>query len=223
MCLLTLPVNAVDLEAWLSTELVNQIRINEPELETANIRINLQNRDRLSKVRPGQPEIRIKPNQSLVGYSEIPVYFVEKGGRVLAKVTVPVTIDIYREFIKTTTVIQSGGRLATSNVTQVRLNAAGLPANALRNFEDANGKEVVATIAKNVVVTAAMLRKKPIIRRGQPITMHIDRDGVSLRVDGIALQDGYKDAIISVKTVRYNKESKGKVLDDSNVQIIFSH
>jgi len=86
--------------------------------------------------------------------------------------------------------------------------------------EDIKGKISQRQISRGEILRFYMLKERPLIMRGDAISLILNKDWGQVKVEGIALDDGYHGGNIGVKSILSRKKKmRGKVLDEKTVSI----
>lgn len=221
-------INIYANENWSGNKLTSYVKqvikkdivIRYPGLSEKDIKIRIKNSKDLDQNKIGGiPKIKIPKNWNPLGNLVLPVRFYTKDGSYLGRISVFLHIKAYRNYLESTRVLKTGEVFVSSDVKIVYRDINYMPLNAVRNLEEFVGKEASSTISEEVILTKQMVKEIPDIRRGQKVTLHIKVENVQLKLSGIALEDGTINKDIRVKSMSFNKELTGKVVDKKNVKI----
>ena len=81
------------------------------------------------------------------------------------------------------------------------------------------GMEAKQVIAAGTVITSAHIRKPPMVKRNQKVTVRIEGDHFSIRTHGIARGEGSKGELISVRCPSTGKLFKARILGSGEVLV----
>lgn len=82
------------------------------------------------------------------------------------------------------------------------------------------GKLIQRQITRGEVLKFYMIKDKPLIQRGDQISLLMNKDWGQVKVEGVALDDGFSGNEIAVRSLLSNKKKmRGKVLDEKTVSI----
>ena len=99
------------------------------------------------------------------------------------------------------------------------LNIAGRGADLVFSYAEIAGLETKTHIRKGDLLRSWMFKQKPLIDRGQDITMIYHQDGIVLKIQGRAMEPGALGQNIRCYRVNSNKNFTGKVQDANTVLI----
>jgi flagella basal body P-ring formation protein FlgA len=109
--------------------------------------------------------------------------------------------------------------LTQDDVKLARRDIGGL---AKRFFADTNsvaGKEILSTIAKDIVIQDWMVRLPPEASKNEEVSILAENENLKVTARGLALEDGYKGDKIKVRNLDSNKEIKAVVSGSGEVTV----
>jgi flagella basal body P-ring formation protein FlgA len=99
-------------------------------------------------------------------------------------------------------------------------NIAALPGGFVHSCQSLLGLETRLYVPSGAVLYEHQFREVPQIREQESISMQFSREGVHLKMEGLALEDGVAGQVISVKNIRSGKKLKGRVTGFRTVEIV---
>ena len=82
------------------------------------------------------------------------------------------------------------------------------------------GSTATKDLRKNTPVLAREVKRQPLIRKGDPVTLSVENGGVIVHAKVIALEDGFIDDAIQIQVVGTNKEIRAMVVQKGQLQLI---
>jgi len=70
------------------------------------------------------------------------------------------------------------------------------------------------------ILTSRHLDHKPIIKRGEEVTVVLDQDGLVVSTKGVTREDGYLGRQVKVRNTKSKKEFQAEVLDAKTVKVV---
>lgn len=71
------------------------------------------------------------------------------------------------------------------------------------DIKDVAGLETTGSLRDNSILSAAAVRRATLIRKGDAVTVRVQNNGIFVRTEGTALQDGTLGDMISIETIPY--------------------
>ena len=95
-----------------------------------------------------------------------------------------------------------------------------LPETTVTDFDRLAGRVAGRYIRKGTVITPTLLAMPRVLTAGSPVTLVAESVGITIRVEGVALEAGRIGYVIRVRNARSGKIMRGRVIDEKTVQII---
>lgn len=89
------------------------------------------------------------------------------------------------------------------------------------NPEELLGKRSRTFIPKGTVIRPEQLEELPEVRKGQRVTLILERSSLSVTCQGLALEDGRLGERVKVKALPYGKGLYGEVVDEGTVRVMY--
>lgn len=114
---------------------------------------------------------------------------------------------------------ERGRELTAADVEVRRQQVAGLAHLYMSEPGSLAGRRLIRATAAGTVLTAAMFKAQPLVRRGQQVTLLASAAGVDIRAAGRALADGGQHDRIRVQNLTSLKVVEGVVDDSGTVRV----
>jgi flagellar basal body P-ring formation protein FlgA len=115
----------------------------------------------------------------------------------------------------------AGSVLQPRDLTSERRDLAGLPPGYLDDPGLAVGLTVLRGVAAGAILTNQQLLGAQAVKRGQSVTLIADAGGITVRMAGRALTDGFVNERIKVQNLSSGKTVEGIARSDQLVEIVF--
>lgn len=112
---------------------------------------------------------------------------------------VTASVQVMGEAVVSVRSIARGATLTEADLTTRRLDLASLPPGAATSRAQVEGKLLKRPVAPGTVLTSAMLASKPLVRRGETVTLVARLGGIDVRVGAEALASGAAGERIKVR------------------------
>jgi flagella basal body P-ring formation protein FlgA len=159
--------------------------------------------------------------------------FLPKGSREIGKITVgvkcsgsnpwslhvPVTISVYKNVLVSARQIQKGTVLTASDLKLAKYDLAKLSYGYFEDVKDGIGMKLKRRAAAGAVLTAGMLKKPQIIKRGQIVTIMAQSGSMRVRMTGKALGSGAIGDRIKVMNIKSSKKLEGIITLNGEVKV----
>jgi flagellar basal body P-ring formation protein FlgA len=132
---------------------------------------------------------------------------------------VPVTISANVEVVVIKGPVTRGTVLSRENLATVQMPATQLPPNYLSDIAEVSGRELSRAINDDTFATAALLKQKNMIKKGQEVIILAQSASFQVRMSGTALQNGQSGERISVKNNNSGRTIEGKVVAENVVVV----
>jgi flagella basal body P-ring formation protein FlgA len=112
---------------------------------------------------------------------------------------VTATVHVMGEVVVSARSMARGATLTRADLTTRRLDLSTLPPGAATHLAQVEGKLLKRPVAPGTVLTATMLASKPLVRRGETVTLLARVGGLDVRVGAEALASGAAGERIKVR------------------------
>jgi flagella basal body P-ring formation protein FlgA len=132
---------------------------------------------------------------------------------------VPVTVTIYKKVVVTAESLPRGKILTTDDLKIAKYDKSKLPAGYIDEFGEGVGMELKRQLSNGVPLTASMIRKPKIIKRGQQVAIIARAGGMEVRMTGKALAHGAVGDRILVLNLKSKKKVEGTVTSSGDIRV----
>jgi flagella basal body P-ring formation protein FlgA len=133
---------------------------------------------------------------------------------------VPVRVVGTTPVVMTRHAIVPGSLLTAADLSLEQRDAVGLPPGYLNDTSIAVGMTASRAIAGGAVLTNQQLAGPKTVQRGQMVTLVANASGISVRMPGKALSDGFINQRIRVENLSSGKIVEGVARSDQVVEIV---
>lgn len=133
---------------------------------------------------------------------------------------VPVKVVGTTPVVLTAHAIVAGSLLARGDLAIEQRDAVGLPPGYLNDPAIAVGMTASRAIGGGVILTTQQLAGTKTVQRGQTVTLVANADGISVRMPGKALSDGFINQRVRVENLSSGKTVEGIARSEQVVEIV---
>lgn len=142
-------------------------------------------------------------------------------GEILRRFTGSVRIDRESLGVQTTRVIRAGETIRPEDLSVLDTRLSLLPRGAFDDLMPVQGTTARREIRPGQWLTESMVSAREVIRRGQAVTMRLERGPITITAPGIAAQAGRLGEVIRVANAESEKEVFARVLSRDEVQVVY--
>lgn len=152
-----------------------------------------------------------------------------KGGRMVLKigcsnpaswsVYVPVAVAYEMPVYRFRRSMQAGEVLALADLEQAWVPGHLQPPQAVSDAGPYAGMLLARGVSAGSVLEAGALRQRPAVDQGQQVTIRVQRGGLQISMDGVALQSGLAGALIQVRNLSSGKALQARVVAPGLVEV----
>lgn len=132
---------------------------------------------------------------------------------------VPVRIIVEARLLVAARSLPRGTILRPGDLSLTRQDISAAPFGYLTDPARAVGKRLKHPLPAGAVVTETVLENRPLVKRGQRVTLVAETAGLSVRMAGTALMDGGVGERIRVRNIRSRRIIEGTVVEQGLVRI----
>ena len=141
-------------------------------------------------------------------------------GTFYRKVNCSAIVHVYDQVVVTVHTVLPERILQDEDLRIEDREIADTRAQCFGSKSDVTGHVTNRMVRDGTVLTANMLRNPVILLAGSPVTLVANINGVQIKTDGVALQDGRADNVIRVRNVNSGKMRRGRVMDAVTVEVL---
>ena len=116
--------------------------------------------------------------------------------------------------------IMAGQPLTQSDFRFEEQEVGARAQNYLTKTDEIVGKVLSRSLSVGAPLWRTMLKTPNILKAGAPVTLVSRVNGVEVKIDGVALEAGHAGDIIRVKNTTSRKVLRGRIVDESTVEIV---
>jgi len=146
---------------------------------------------------------------------------VSINGKVINKVTLSGWVDVFESVVCAARNLKRGEALTKDDVYLTRKNISHLKSNYLTAMNQAIGLMVKHNVKADACIKDWMLKKLPVVDRGDLVTILAESAGLKLTVPGRVLMKGYDGELVKVKNLMSKRDIYAKVVDNATVMVDF--
>lgn len=161
-----------------------------------------------------------KDKRRLRGHVRL-VAIVSVNGVVKNKVNLSGWVDVFESVACTSRNLKKGEIIKEDDLYLARKNISHLSPNILNDMSKAVGLMVKHTIKEDACLKEWMLKKPPIVERGDMVIILAESGGLRVTVPGRVLVKGYMGELIRVQNSMSKKEIYARVINNSTVMVDF--
>ncbi len=165
---------------------------------------------------PVAPETFAPPGNGASALASVGVRCPEAPGWSLY---VPVEVEVLVDVVVLAGPAATGQTLSASNLRLEPANVARLGAGYLTRIADAEGQVLKRPVRPGTVLTAALLARPTLVRRGQRVELLAGGSALAVRTEGEALSDAAEGDRVRVRNLRSRTIVEGVVAADGTVRI----
>ncbi|MDI6731489.1 MAG: flagellar basal body P-ring formation chaperone FlgA [Candidatus Margulisbacteria bacterium] len=164
-------------------------------------------------VKIGQVSHLFRPAGSVIFPIEV------KENNKTAKYLIRAKIEVFRKIVAASKTLRRKEIIAPDDITIEAKDIALLPEKYFYSVDDVLTREVKSSIPKRSVIFEWMIKKKPLLHRGEKVTILVISDKVKIETRGIAMDEGNMGDEISVKCDESKKTLKAKIVAADKVEV----
>ena len=128
-------------------------------------------------------------------------------------------VEVFKKIVVAANTIKRAQVIIEEDVTIEARDVALLPEKYFYTVSDVFNREAKSTISKKSAIFDWMIKKKPLLHRGEKVTILVISDGVKIEAKGTTLSEGNKGEEIMVKRDDSKKSIKAKIISADKVEV----
>jgi flagella basal body P-ring formation protein FlgA len=205
----------------IMTDVRTKLHDQMPYLLQDSVHVDVQNASDIVALHPEAVTASVDwvvGRYQLMGRSILPILLMDAQGRQVGRYGAVAEVTALAPLLETTRML-SRGEIVTSSDFSVRVSdAQAQPMGALRMAESAVGNEIVTTLPAETVLTEAMVRGVPDVRRGTLVRGVLTREDLRFELRGEALSDAKIGQKIKIRLqIGARRVVEGHVVDAKTV------
>lgn len=136
-------------------------------------------------------------------------------GKSLRRWYVSANIKWMRQVVVLNKDISARSMLDKSMLTKKWKNIAGLRGQTWSNIHDVDGLRALRNMRRGDVVVSTIVKRPPLIKRGDRVTILVELGGIKVRAEGIALKSGSRGDRMLVQNIN-SKQTLHSIIKDAH-------
>lgn len=197
-----------------------------PVLTTSDVMVSIKGRDIVEKLGTSvaDAQFRLEKIQQIIGTTRVEVGIKFEGESFFEVVPMIIDVDAFSYFYRALRYIKEGEIITRGDFELVYESIKAKPVFSFITDTDILGREASEPIAVSALITKKNVRDILAVRKGDRVTVVVNRDSIEISVPGLARSDGYVGDSISVKVdMGKSKLIKGEVIDGQTVRYIHTY
>lgn len=135
------------------------------------------------------------------------------------KLYIPVKISVYENVITAKSYLKRGTQLTNDDISIQKTDISSLTRGYTTEPQQVIGLVLKQPLAANAVIVPAMLEAQMLVRRGEGVIILAKNEGIEVRMQGKALDDGSNGQIIQVQNLASQRIVEGQVISRGVVSV----
>jgi flagella basal body P-ring formation protein FlgA len=136
------------------------------------------------------------------------------------KLYVPVRLVLFQPVLVSARALARDSVLQADDFVLQERDTGRLAYGYLARIDDVVGQRLRKAMAPGEVLTPNNLETPPLVKRGQQVTLEARGRGLTVRMAGVAGDDGVRGEVITVKNLRSGEEVQGIVRSAKSVEVL---
>ncbi len=142
-------------------------------------------------------------------------------GEIVGEWQMPLRCEVWREVFVTRQRMNRGSPLARTDLDILNMNTLRVPNAIVSPDVELSEYELAQTVSEGQPLLLRDIAPKPLIRKGQVVEVVAAEGGMRISMKGQALEDGIREAFISIRNLNSRKNIQAQVIDDNKVKVYF--
>lgn len=202
-------------------EQVRQFALNEVESVMSNfdeVQVDMAYLDRRIKLQTCENPVNIEKRYGQVNQGRITVE-ISCDSPAYWKIRTPVRIQIFKDIIVATDLLRKEHLIQADDIIMKRQDITHAAKGYYELPEEIIGKVVYRTIRQGTIIKPSMIKEPTLIERGDIVNIISQGKGITVRTKGIALKEGIKGELITVKNPTSNRTIEAVVTSKGTVSV----
>ena len=144
---------------------------------------------------------------------------VINNGKTMRSLWVPATVHVSVPAIVASRKIASGVIITTDDICEGRIETTDIGSALIRDPKEITGKISRRSFAPGDLLPADAFSEPPLVRRGDMVSLRLERNGIVLTSAARAAENGRLGEIVRVKSVDFSSVIKARVIGQSEVSV----
>jgi flagellar basal body P-ring formation protein FlgA len=164
-------------------------------------------------------EVTASPHETFVGDVSVTIHFFVDSKEV-RNMRVAGKVDLYQEVAHSVRSIKRSEVISDADIQFQRINIAARPDRYVLQREHIVGKKLLSEVGPNQPIRPRDLDKPSLVKRGDPVTIVFQEDGIRLCTRGEAKENGGEGDRIRILNVDTKKSIFCQVIDAQTVGVL---
>jgi len=164
-------------------------------------------------------KVTSSPNEHFIGDVSVTIHFYIDGKEV-RNMRVSGKVDLYQHVVCSVRSMKRGEVISEGDIQLVRANISDHPSRYIIQRDQVVGKRLLHDIGPNDTISPRDLDRPPLVKRGDPVTMIFQEEGIKLSTRGEAKENGVQGGRIRIKNIDSNKNVLCQVIDSQTVEVL---
>lgn len=142
-----------------------------------------------------------------------------KTGETAKKVFVRAKVEVFKKVMAAAKLVKRGKLIEAADLKVEERDIALMPQKYFVDSLSLVGKEAKINLPANGTIFDWMVGDLPLFRRGSSVTIVVSSEGIKVKAQGEALEDGYLNAQIKVKRKENRQTVVAKVISPTEVEV----
>jgi flagella basal body P-ring formation protein FlgA len=129
-------------------------------------------------------------------------------------------VELYQDVVYSTRPMKRGEIISESDIQLMRANIAARPDRYIAQRDHVVGKKLLCSVGTNQPINHRDLENPPLIKRGDPVTILFQQDGIRLSTRGEAKENGGQGERIRIRNIDSKKYILCQVVDSQTVEVL---
>ncbi len=199
-------------------ELFVQAKVDEVLTNYDEVQINISYLDKRLKMKACDQPIQISKRYGHINQGRMTVE-VSCQKPVNWRLRVPVNIKVFKDIFITNDLLKRGQTIGQQDIMLSRQDITHDARGYFESDHELIGKVVYRTMRQGTIIKPSMIREATLIKRGSTVDIISSGNGIMVKSSGIAMKDGIKGEIITIKNKKSKRTIDGRVTAAGTVQV----
>jgi flagellar basal body P-ring formation protein FlgA len=164
-------------------------------------------------------EVTASPHERFMGDVSVTMHF-HVDGREVRNMRVSGKVERYQEVIHSVRAMKRNEVIADADIQSVRVNVAAHPDRYSTQRDQVVGKRLLCSIGPNQPFSSRDLDQPSLVKRGDPVTILYQEEGIRLSTRGEAKESGGQGDRVRIRNVDSKKNILCQIIDAQTVEVL---
>ena len=142
---------------------------------------------------------------------------LKQNGRILRQMRLQAQVQVTYDLFKTLHSFKRGHVLEMKDVEIAQVQSKKMLRNMVTDWDQLKGYQLMRNIDEGETLSTYMLKKVPLVKRGDRITLIAKRGSLKVTAPGVVRENGFKDQMVKVENIQSHKIVYGTVLNSRTI------